>query len=45
MSRVLLDTHVWVWLLIGHPRLSERARESIQRAQSFGGVFVSAIST
>jgi PIN domain nuclease of toxin-antitoxin system len=42
--RLLLDTHAWVWLMIGDEELSARARAAIERAARRGDVYVSAIS-
>lgn len=44
MSLVLLDTHVWVWLLDGSTRLGPKARKAIQRSAADEAVLVSAIS-
>lgn len=44
MSLVLLDTHVWVWLLNGSERLGPKARKAIQRSSVAGAARVSAIS-
>lgn len=44
MSLVLLDTHVWVWLLNGSERLGPKARKAIQRSLVEEAVLVSAIS-
>jgi PIN domain nuclease of toxin-antitoxin system len=44
VSLVLLDTHVWVWLLQGSERLGPKARKAIQRSLANGAVLVSAIS-
>lgn len=41
---IVLDTHVWIWLLIGEPELSETARRAIEDAATTGGVLVAAIS-
>ena len=41
MSAVLLDTHAWAWTLSGDARLSTRATEAIEAAET---VSVSAIS-
>lgn len=43
--QVLLDTHVWVWLLNGEAgRLSPAALAAIEAAQARGAVHVAAIS-
>lgn len=39
--RLLLDTHVYLWVVIADPRLSAKAREKIENAEQ---VFVSAAS-
>lgn len=39
--RILLDTHVFVWAVSDHPRLSARARRLIEEAET---VYVSAVS-
>ncbi len=44
VSLVLLDTHVWVWLLNGSERLGPKARKAIQRSLAEEAVLVSAIS-
>lgn len=44
MSVVLLDTHVWVWLLNGDVKLSSKALKAIERSLSAEAVLVSAIS-
>ena len=44
VSLVLLDTHVWVWLLNGSERLGPKARKGIQRSLADEAVLVSAIS-
>ena len=41
---VLLDTHVWVWLVGGSEKLSRPATGAIRSASKEGGVLVSAIS-
>ena len=41
MSRILLDTHVFLWCCIGDRRLTARARQTIRHADA---VFVSAAS-
>jgi len=41
---LLLDTHVWVWLMEGASALRPEVREKIQRAAQFGQLRVSIIS-
>lgn len=41
---LLLDTHVWIWLMEGHERLRPDVREAIQRAVPEQLLSVSAIS-
>ncbi len=41
---LLLDTHVWVWLMEGDPKLTPSVRERIQGAVPDKGVHISAIS-
>lgn len=43
-NNILLDTHIWIWLMGGDPSLSPFTREIIENAHQNGGVFVSAIS-
>lgn len=44
MSLVLLDTHVWVWLLNGDQKLSPKALKAVERSLSGEAVLLSAIS-
>lgn len=44
MSLVLLDTHAWVWLLNGDPKLNPKALRAIERSLSDAAVLLSAIS-
>ena len=44
MSLVLLDTHVWVWLLNGDRKLSPKALRAIEQSLSEEAVLLSAIS-
>lgn len=44
MSLVLLDTHAWVWLLNGEPKLNPKAVKAIERSLSEEAVLLSAIS-
>jgi PIN domain nuclease of toxin-antitoxin system len=39
--RVLLDTHVFVWSVMDHPKLDQRARELIASADE---IYISAVS-
>lgn len=41
---ILLDTHVWLWLLHDPSQLSELAQTVIQREETNNGLLVSAIS-
>jgi PIN domain nuclease of toxin-antitoxin system len=41
---LLLDTHVWIWLNEGAPRLSEVVTRWIERAAARGEAYVSVIS-
>lgn len=42
--KILLDTHVWLWLLSGNPILSTSFCQSVDRAQNYEGIIISAIS-
>ena len=45
-ARVLLDTHIWIWLMNGDGhRLRPRALAAIEGAAEHGAVHVAAIST
>lgn len=44
IQRLLLDTHVWLWLAAGADALPSTAREAIGVAASSGGLRVAAIS-
>ncbi|HLI13499.1 MAG TPA: type II toxin-antitoxin system VapC family toxin [Alphaproteobacteria bacterium] len=41
---LLLDTHVWLWLMIGSSELSSAARATITEAAARGGLRLAAIS-
>jgi len=41
---VLLDTHVWLWLVAGSPDLATEARHTINRAVAAGTLRIAAIS-
>ncbi len=40
----LLDTHVWVWLMLGDSRLGRRSRKLLEEAVPGGRLLVSVIS-
>lgn len=42
--RVLLDTHIWLWWLLGSERLSIQERRSLDRLAAGGGTHLSAMS-
>jgi len=44
LHKILLDTHVWIWLMMGDERLSKPFIKSIEQASAREEVFVSAIS-
>jgi len=44
VSLVLIDTHVWVWLLNGDQKLNPKALKAIERSLSAESVLLSAIS-
>jgi PIN domain nuclease of toxin-antitoxin system len=41
---LLLDTHVWLWVVAGSPELSARARQTIDKAAAQGALRIAAIS-
>ena len=41
---LLLDTHVWLWLVAGSPDLATEARHTIDRAAAAGTLRIAAIS-
>jgi len=41
---LLLDTHVWLWLVAGRPDLSTEARHTINEAAAAGALRIAAIS-
>ncbi|MEY3867169.1 MAG: type II toxin-antitoxin system VapC family toxin [Microcoleaceae cyanobacterium] len=41
---ILLDTHIWLWLLHDPSQLSETARMAIDTEEAHNGLLVSAIS-
>jgi PIN domain nuclease of toxin-antitoxin system len=44
LSALLLDTHVFVWLLAGNERLGGQARQDIEQAAEANQLYLSAIS-
>lgn len=44
MNLVLLDTHVWVWLLNGDRKLNQKSLKAIEQSLSEEAVLLSAIS-
>lgn len=44
VNLVLIDTHVWVWLLNGDQKLNPKALKAIERSLSEEAVLLSAIS-
>ena len=44
-QRLLLDTHVWLWLALGvTERISPEARETLEAAAHSGGLLISVVS-
>ena len=41
---ILLDTHVWIWWLLGSDRLPTREREELDRLASRGALRLAAVS-
>jgi PIN domain nuclease of toxin-antitoxin system len=44
-DKLLLDTHIWIWLINGDPTLLPKTRDLINEAAEQGQVFLSTIST
>jgi PIN domain nuclease of toxin-antitoxin system len=44
MRRLLLDTHIWIWLVEDDPRLSFDLSDRIEEVAGNGSIYVSAIS-
>jgi len=42
--KLLLDTHIWIWLMQGNDNLSLDFRKAIDRCQAFEGILISSIS-
>lgn len=40
---VVLDTHVWLWLMLGNPSLTDEALAAVMRAADRGDVLIPAI--
>ncbi len=43
VSLVLLDTHVWIWLLNGEQKLNPKALKAVERSLSGEAVLLSAL--
>lgn len=43
VSLVLLDTHVWIWLLNGDQKLNPKALKAVERSLSGEAVLLSAL--
>jgi PIN domain nuclease of toxin-antitoxin system len=41
---LLLDTHVWIWLMLANPELTDSGRQVINRAAASGQLMIAAIS-
>jgi len=44
MNNLVLDTHAWIWLVEGNPRLPMEVRSAIEQTAIEGWVYISAIS-
>jgi PIN domain nuclease of toxin-antitoxin system len=42
--KILLDTHVWLWVMEGNTQLSSAFRQALERTEALEHVYVSAIS-
>lgn len=42
--KLVLDTHVWIWLMMGSPELSRSFRRGIENSQKNHGILISIIS-
>lgn len=42
--KIILDTHVWIWLMEGNPELSPQFRKAVERCQEHEAILISAIS-
>jgi PIN domain nuclease of toxin-antitoxin system len=45
MKGLLLDTHIWIWLMEGNPLISNKHKKIINSAAEGAGVYIAAIST
>lgn len=45
MNGLLLDTHVWIWLLAGHEMIRPKQKKLIEEAASESLIAIAAIST
>ncbi len=44
MSRLLLDTHAWFWLVTGHERVTSKIERAVESSMLEGEVYLSQIS-
>jgi len=42
--KALLDTHIWIWWLLGSDRLSARERQALDQLARDGNAYLSAMS-
>ena len=42
--KLVLDTHIWIWLMLGNEKLSQSAQRHIEQSARMGEVLVPAIS-
>ncbi len=42
--KILLDTHVWLWLMMGSDKLSSTFKQAIKHSQANHGILISIIS-
>lgn len=42
--KLLLDTHIWFWLMIGHEKLNKVFKEAVNRGIEHDSILISAIS-
>ncbi len=41
---ILLDTHIWIWWVLGLPEVTQRERKALAAVGELGGIALSAIS-